>query len=202
MTEGLSFRAPGRDRPAIEVLSDTFKSLSRNASSSSRPFKTEEDFKEALMTWLKSQPLVPNDVYSAIMEYVCEVIRLTTLIGVDKGYKYHLECQRAATRTPHSLFNPLIHGPTYWPAYDKYVKPYLSRDTHSQSSKSTNKASTSTAKSYKSGRAKSSSARRRPASPASSGDESKMCTLHKGSNHTDAECLSQKGNQAAKKRKT
>jgi hypothetical protein len=87
-----------------------------------------EEFRSVLDDWLYNDDALQQDRLkaNAIGAYCSQTIQYAHAAGVTRAFDYHLEAGKAATRHPYSLWDPVKGGPTYFPAFQQYIYPFIS----------------------------------------------------------------------------
>jgi hypothetical protein len=187
MRHGLALIPAGHDNPTISLLASAFSTLTK---ANYRPFRTVDDFKEALMSWLSSQStnlMKTPGLYQAMVEYITETLAFANSVGVDNAFKYHQKCQKAGSHDP-PLYNPLSDGPIYTLAHSLHIAPFVNK-----SSVVYNHGKLKRTKLNKGDNAGSSTAASSTSSASSTtSTNSKTCRLHPGTSHSNEECRKQK----------
>jgi hypothetical protein len=169
----------------MDILVSSLASLTKK---SDKPFKTKEEFQEALIKWLDDQRgTAPLELQKAQTAYVIKTLSFIDDVGLEATFKYHQACLKASAHIP-PLYNPMVHGGRYIEAYLEHVDPL-----RNFSSKVTPSRYNSPYRSKKKlGFRRDTSV---SASATSSSDRTVVgtCRLHKYAQHTNAECHSQNG---------
>lgn len=172
LTDGLVPIMAGMAIPTVQLFTSALGSVSKQH----KPYKTVDEFKEALNSWATSQfhsPLATPERNSAMMSYITETLSFAHEAGLDAAFKYHSECVKSSQLAV-PLYNPMTDGGIYLKAYIQHIRPVIDA-TLSQAASKRRKVN----------------AKANSDSSSSSSSSAARCSIH-GVGHSDSECNKQK----------